>query len=127
VVTIVESTTVREACVIMRDRRVAAMPIMRDGLLCGIFTERDATFRVLAEGRDPDRTPVGTVMTADPITLPPDARAADALTLMRERGIRHLPILDGTELVAILSMRDLHEAVLTALQDDTSFLDLPDL
>jgi len=77
-----------------------------NGAVRGILTTGDITARAVAEGRPAD-TPVSEVMTPDPITLPPDALVADVLHAMVERGITHMPVVDGGKLVGILTQTDL--------------------
>ena len=98
--------SVREACRVMAETRVGAILVMDGDALEGIFTERDALNRVLAEGRDPDTTQVSEVMTRDPITLAPRAAAIDALRLMSEIGFRHVPIVEGKRVCGVVSIRD---------------------
>ncbi|MEM8811479.1 MAG: DUF294 nucleotidyltransferase-like domain-containing protein [Pseudomonadota bacterium] len=100
-------TTVIEAAREMRENRISSLCVTdSDGRLIGILTLRDLTHRVLAEGR-PSDMPVGSVMTADPATLPPDAIGTDVLNAMMERGISHLPIVDGNDLIGIVTKTDL--------------------
>ncbi|MEO1250536.1 MAG: DUF294 nucleotidyltransferase-like domain-containing protein, partial [Pseudomonadota bacterium] len=105
--TCLPQTTVVEAAKQMRENRVSSLCVTDDdGKLIGILTLRDLSGRVLAEGRPAD-TPVETVMTPHPITLPPDAIGTDVLNAMMERSISHLPILDGQALVGIVTKTDL--------------------
>lgn len=100
-------TTVIEAARQMRERRISSLCVTDDeGKLVGIVTLRDLSGRVLAEGRPPE-TLVGTVMTADPMTLSPEAIGTDVLNAMMEHGIGHLPVLDGENLVGIVTKTDL--------------------
>lgn len=80
--------------------------VVKDGALCGILTTRDISARVVAERLDPD-TPVSRVMTADPVTLPPDAIGSDVLHLMMERGIGHVPIVSEAGLAGVVTQTDL--------------------
>jgi len=99
--------TVKHACRQMRDRRVGAVLVTDDEAhLLGIFTARDAVWRVLAEARDPAATTLAEVMTRDPHTLAPTKRAIDALRLMREGGHRHLPVIDQDRVVGVISHVD---------------------
>ncbi len=102
------TTAVRAAARAMRERRVGAVLISADDRLEGIFTERDMVTRVVAEGRDPDHTTLGDVMTADPDTAPPNTTVIEALRRMQDGGYRHLPIVDRGRLVGIVSRRDFH-------------------
>mgnify|MGYP003348417745 CR=1 FL=1 len=110
--------TVRQAARVMAERHIGAVLIMSDGKLDGIFTERDVLNRVVAPGKDPETVKIGEVMTRNPDTVSPDASALDTLILMQSKGYRHLPVLDGGELVGIVSIRDLFSAVKRELEED---------
>jgi CBS domain-containing protein len=77
-----------------------------DGRMAGIITERDV-LRAVALGADPDKSSVDDVMTAEVFTVPPDTQVQDAARLMAARWIRHLPVVDGEELLGVVSMRDM--------------------
>ncbi len=100
------SASVREAAKLMSENHIGALLVMDEGRLAGIFTERDALNRVLAEGRDPDSTPLSEVMTRDPVTLSPQTAATQALRLMGEVGFRHLPVVENDEVYGIISLLD---------------------
>jgi len=102
-----ESQTVLEVAQAMVARNIGAVPVLRQGLLVGIFSERDLMKRVVAEKRNPETTRVGEVMTADPLTVSPEESVENCMMLMRNHGFRHLPICEGKRLVAIISLRDL--------------------
>lgn len=113
------TATVREAAREMKARHVGAVLVTdREGRLAGIFTERDAVNRVLAEGRDPDTTPLAEVMTRNPNTIGPDATAIDALRLMDDGGYRHLPIVKQGRLVGIVSRRDFFGTEKARIEDE---------
>jgi len=99
--------TVLEVSQAMVDRNIGAVPVLRDGLLVGIFSERDLMKRVVAEGRDPRTTRLEEVMTEDPLTVAPDEAPSTCMQLMRRHGFRHLPICQGKQLCGIISLRDL--------------------
>jgi CBS domain-containing protein len=110
--------SVCEAAQLMADRHIGCVMIAKDGRLEGIFTERDLTVRIVAKGRDPSKTKLSEVMTKNPDTVSPDDPPAVALERMRERGFRHLPVLDGDRIVGIISVRDLYAEVNNELKDD---------
>ncbi len=106
VIHLAPSVSVREAARLMSENHIGALLVMDEGRLAGIFTERDALNRVLAEGRDPDSTPLSEVMTRDPVTVSPQTAAAQALRLIGEIGFRHLPVVEDDEVYGIISLRD---------------------
>ena len=104
--------TVLEAARYMMEHGVGAVPVLRDGNLAGIFSERDIMNRVVAVGRTPGTTTVSEVMTANPRAVAADESIEECLFIMREFGFRHLPIVDGKELKGLVSLRDvlMHQA-----------------
>ena len=99
--------SVLEVARAMVERNIGAVPVLRDGLLVGVFSERDLMRRVVVEGRDPARTAVGEVMTEDPLTVAPQEDMETCRFLMRRHGFRHLPICEGKQLRGMVSMRDI--------------------
>lgn len=99
--------TVLEAARFMMEHNIGALPVLRNGGLAGIFSERDIMNRVVAIGRMPGTTKVFEVMTANPKSVSTDETVENCLFLMREFGFRHLPIVDGQELRGLISLRDL--------------------
>jgi CBS domain-containing protein len=99
--------TVLEAARFMMEHNIGALPVMRDGKLAGIFSERDIMNRVVAVGRTPGTTEVGEVMTANPRAVEADESIEECLFIMREFGFRHLPIIEGKELKGLVSLRDI--------------------
>jgi CBS domain-containing protein len=105
-VTAPAAMTVRTAAAIMKERRVGAMMVVEQGQLVGVFTERDALCRVVAEGRDATITTLGDVMTANPRTVSPDAAFSSALELMHENRFRHVPVVENGQPIGMVSVRD---------------------
>ena len=100
-------TSVREVTQLMQAQHCSAALITEHGVLTGIFTERDAAFGVLAAGLDADTTPVGAVMTHNPVTLTEDRPFGHALHLMYENGVRHVPIVDANRRpLGVVTARD---------------------
>jgi CBS domain-containing protein len=99
--------TVLEVAQAMVDRNIGAVPVLREGCLVGVFSERDLMRRVVVEGRDPARTMVGEVMTENPLTVQPEADLETCIFLMRRHGFRHLPICQDQVLHGMVSMRDI--------------------
>ena len=99
--------TVLEVAQAMVARNIGAVPVLREGVLAGIFSERDLMKRVVVEGRDPRKTRVGAVMTPNPLTVSPQEKLETCMHMMRQHGFRHLPICDGGQLQGFISLRDL--------------------
>jgi CBS domain-containing protein len=119
-VTAPPSATVAEASRKMRDRRVGAVLVVDAGArLVGIFTGRDAVARVLAEGRDPAKTELSAVMTAEPVTLGSGKTAIEALRLMQDGGFRHVPVVDKGQVVGIVSRGDFRGLEQARLDEET--------
>src|SRR6201984_702036 len=104
--------SVLEAARYMMEHNVGALPVLRNGDLAGILSERDVMNRVVAVGRTPGTTAVSEVMTANPRSVSADESVDECLFIMREFGFRHLPIVDGKDLKGLVSLRDIlmHQA-----------------
>ena len=105
-ITVRSDDSVRDAAQIIRERDISCLPVVDDGRLVGILTTGDLADRVLAEGRDAT-TPVADAMTAGPLTIDVGALGFDALLLMTERRISHVPVVDGDRLVGVLTSTNL--------------------
>ena len=112
--------TARQAAKLMRKHNVGAVLIIEDETLKGILTVNDMTYRVIAEGRDPDKTLLGQVMTPDPDSVSSDTTAIEALRLMQDCDYRHLPIVDGGRVMGLVSRRDFHGVEKARLDDETA-------
>lgn len=86
---------------------VGALMVMDAGRLVGVFSERDYTRKVALQGRSSKETLVAEIMTADVFTVGPATRTRDCMALMREKRIRHLPVVDGERVIGMISIRDL--------------------
>lgn len=105
-VTAPATMTVSEAARLMREHRVGAIMVVQEGALAGIFTERDALIRVLADGRDVQATRLADVMTRNPKTIHPDRSFAEALQMMYGGSFRHVPVVEDGRPVGMVSARD---------------------
>ncbi len=110
-ITVPKTVTVLEAARTMKQHNIGAVLVVDGTRLCGIFTERDALFRVVAEARDPGGTNVGQVMTPQPQTIHPDKPFLHALRMMHKGRFRHLPVVEDGRPLGMVSSRD-------ALDDD---------
>jgi CBS domain-containing protein len=104
---IVAEATVLRAVRMMCTHHIGALLVEREGGLAGILSERDIMIRVLLAQRDPSSTTVAEVMTRDLVCLDADGEAEEAMALMTERRIRHLPILERGSVSGIVSIGDL--------------------
>ena len=98
--------TVSEAAKQMAERKIGAVLAVDQGDLVGIFTERDAVFRVIAKDLDPRATRLADVMTFSPTTIAADESFGFALMLLHQNGFRHLPVIENGRLVGIVSARN---------------------
>jgi len=114
--------TVFEIARMMVEHNIGAVPILQDGKLIGIFSERDLMSRVVVNGKDPARTPVSQVMTDDPLTVAPTDPLETCMTLMRRHGFRHLPVCSGKDLVGVVSLRDILLHDLNAKDDEVRMM-----
>lgn len=101
------SATVRQAVLVMAECRIGAVPVVEGRNLIGIFTERDVLTRVIALGRDVDRTRLEEVMTRRPETVSIECPMIEALEVMIEGGFRHLPVIADGMVAGVISMRDI--------------------
>lgn len=106
VFTVEPDTPIAEVAKAMVKGRFGSVVVCRGKMIVGIFTERDV-LRATAEGDDPGSTPVRKWMTSDPVTAGPDRETEDAVAEMIGQGFRHLPVVDGPDLVGVVSLRDL--------------------
>lgn len=105
-VTAPPETTVSQAAKLMAKKNVGAVMVVEGERLVGIFTERDAVFRVIARGRDTQETRLADVMTASPQTVDPDKTFGFALLMMHENGFRHVPVIEDGKPIGIVSSRN---------------------
>jgi CBS domain-containing protein len=101
------SDPVVDAARLMREDHVGSLPVVDEGRLVGMITDRDIAMRVVAEGAEVETTQVGSVYTPEPVTVAPDANLDEALRLMARHQIRRLPVVEGSVLVGIVSQADI--------------------
>jgi len=99
-------TTIAQAAKLMTKKNVGAIMVVDGERLIGIFTERDALTRVIAQGRDTETPQLVEVMTREPKTVDPDKSFGYALLMMHENGFRHVPVIEQDKLIGIVSSRN---------------------
>jgi CBS domain-containing protein len=98
--------TVFEAIQLMADKSVGALPVVDNSRLVGIISERDYARKVILKGRFSKDTPVRDIMTQELLTATPSDSIAECIRVMTERRVRHLPVLEGTKMIGIVSIGD---------------------
>jgi CBS domain-containing protein len=105
--TVQGEATVRETVRVMAANNVAIAIVLEGDRLVGVFSERDVVRRVVDRGLDPDRTPVGDVMTSEIVVGDPDEDYQSAMRKMDQANIRHLLVVKGPRMLSMISIRDL--------------------
>ena len=112
--TVPANVTVFEAVEKMNRHRIGAMLVLDGAKLAGIFTERDALTRVIAASLDPKATPLAAVMTANVLTVGPEATVQQVMDIFAEKRCRHLPVIQGGALTGLVSIGDVSRWVANA-------------
>jgi CBS domain-containing protein len=112
--TVPANVTVFEAVEKMNRHRIGAMLVLDGAKLAGIFTERDALTRVIAASLDPKATPLAQVMTANVLTVGPEATVQQVMDIFAEKRCRHLPVIQGGALTGLVSIGDVSRWVANA-------------
>jgi CBS domain-containing protein len=99
--------TVEQAIDLLAAHRIGALPVLEGGELVGIFSERDVIYQLHERGPSMLNLAVREVMTARPETVTPETEVLEALSLITERRIRHLPVMQSGRMVGLVSIGDL--------------------
>jgi CBS domain-containing protein len=102
---------------------VGALMVMEGGRLVGVFSERDYTRKIALQGRGSKDTTVAEIMTTNVITVTPSTRTSACMSLMRDRRIRHLPVVDGDTVLGMISIRDLMDLIITEQETTIAHLE----
>ena len=103
-----------DAIRLMDERNVGALPVVDSGTLVGIVSERDCTRKVILKGRSSQEIPVNEIMTTQLVTVNPRESVTECMRIMTEKRVRHLPVLEGADLVGILSIGDVVNWLISA-------------
>ena len=120
--TVPVGTTVKDAVFYMSEKGVGLVPVMEDGKLIGVFSERDLVKRVISKNKRIEKTKVDEVMTKDLIVASADEANESILAKMKEAKIRHILIIESDKLIGVLSMRDLLELDLSVCKTTVEVL-----
>ncbi len=121
--TVAPTDSLRQAVVVMAEKGAGAMPVVDDGGVVGIVSERDIAHRAVLEGIDGGTTAVSEVMTTDVLCIAPDQNINQAMALMTDKRCRHLPVIDDGRLVGLISIGDLVKSVIADQQFTISQLE----
>ena len=102
----------------MADKNIGALPVIDNSRLIGIISERDYTRKVILKGLSSKDTPVRDIMTREVLTASPSDSIADCMRVMTEKRVRHLPVLEGTKMIGIVSIGDVMEWVISAQAEE---------
>jgi len=123
IISIVEEASVLDAIKMMADRSIGSLLVMKGGELKGIVTERDYARKVIVKGRSSKSTQVKEIMTADVLTATTNQTVNQCMTVMTERRIRHLPVVEDGEVLGMISIGDLVQAIIADQQEEIEQLE----
>lgn len=123
IITTAEDVSVFEAIDLMADLKVGSLIVMQDGKMIGIVTERDYARKVILKGRSAKGTLVGEIMSTEVVTATPKQTVRECMTLMTERRIRHLPVVENDEVIGLISIGDLVKAIISEQQEEIEQLE----
>ena len=123
IISIVQEASVYDAIKLMADHGVGSLLVMDGDELKGIVTERDYARKVIIKGRSSESTQVGEIMTKDLVTTTSAQTVSECMTKMSERRIRHLPVMSGEEVIGLISIGDLVQAIISDQQEEIEQLE----
>jgi len=123
IVSVVPDTTVLDAIIVMADKAIGSLIVMDDDKLLGIVTERDYARKVIIKGRSSNTTRVSEIMTTDVFTTSSTESVNKCMSLMTEKRIRHLPVLEDNRVVGIISIGDLVQAIISDQKEEIEQLE----
>lgn len=122
VYSVTRDTTVLDAIKLLSEKNIGALPVIEDGKLLGIFSERDYARKIILKGKTSIDTPVKEIMTENPFTVEPSQTLEDCMTVMSDRHIRHLPVMKDNAVVGMISVSDVVKAIIQAQRETIDHL-----
>ncbi len=120
VFSIAPDASVLDGLKVLSEAKIGALPVIEDGKLVGIFSERDYARKIIVEGRRSEGTLIREAMTAGVRYVSPDQTIKECMTLMNKNRFRHLPVVEGLAVVGIVSIGDVvREVLMSLLHKDT--------
>jgi CBS domain-containing protein len=104
--------SVYDALVLLAEKNIGALLVLQDGELAGIVSERDYARKVILRGKASMETPVREIMTEEVFTVSPQHTAKEAMALMTEKRIRHLPVVEEEQIIGVISIGDLVKSII---------------
>ena len=123
IISVRSTDTVEKVLILMRDHRVRAILVVDDGNLVGIVSQGDCAIKVLLPHSNPKEVPVSKIMTAKPLTVTPSNSLEECMAIMVHKHIRHLPVLEKTKLVGVISVGDLVKNIIELQDNQIKFLE----
>lgn len=123
IISIAEDASVLDAITLMADHAIGSLLVMDGQTLKGIVTERDYARKVIVKGRSSDTTQVGEIMTSKVVTATIEQTVTDCMTVMTERKIRHLPVVADGQVIGMISIGDLVQAIIAQQQEEIQHLE----
>lgn len=112
--TVTPLTKVFDAIKLMADHNIGALPVVADGKLMGVFTERDYTRKIALQGKSSRETMVGEILSREVLTVTPEDTVEECMRIMTDRRVRHLPVIEEGRLTGIISIGDLVNYTISA-------------
>jgi CBS domain-containing protein len=122
VVSVTREAPVLEAIRVMAEHHIGAVLVMEGGQLIGIASERDYARKVILQGRSSHDTPVAVIMTSPVVCVTPQDTLAECMTIMTEKHIRHLPVIEGERVIGVISIGDLVKETMEEQKQEISLL-----
>lgn len=123
VISIGPDASVRDAIKLMAEKGIGALFVMDGAEMCGIISERDYARKVVLKGRKSDTTSVADIMTAEVVTTSPEATVDSCMQTMTDVKCRHLPVIENQQVVAMISIGDLVQAIIADQREEIQQLE----